>query len=166
LFHDATMAVPTAPFKRLGRRRGAFSAGNAQPLGHYRTRTTGQGPPMKHFDFFPSDETIAQTLGVSEQFKALEPYSSWFGYPIWLAVAGFFFVLEMLVPPVRTSWILAAAVVTGVVVKLGEVYGWGHFSLGEQVAMFVLTAALAFGVRTAASHVPAARVVRGGVEDV
>ena len=93
---------------------------------------------MTQFGFFPSDERIAQALGIADGWAALEPYAWLFGYPMWCAVAAFFFALEMLAPRCRTSWILGAALITGVVVKLGQVYGWGHFSLGEQVAMFLL----------------------------
>jgi membrane protein implicated in regulation of membrane protease activity len=93
---------------------------------------------MTQFNFFPSDERIAQLFGLSPQWEALQPYSDYLGYPMWCALAALFFLLEMLFPRCRTSWILASALITGVIVKLGQVYGWGVFSLGEQIAMFAL----------------------------
>lgn len=94
---------------------------------------------MSQFYFFPSDDAIAHAFGFSWQFEAFQAsYSAYFGYPFWCGVAAFFFVLEVLIPRCRTSWILVAAIITGVIVKLGDVYGWGAFSLGEQIAMFLL----------------------------
>lgn len=109
---------------------------------------------MKQFDFFPSDDTIAHVLGLSEQFEALQAYSSYFGYPMWCGVAAVFFVLQVLIPRCRTSWILASAIITGVIVKLGDVYGWGTFSLGEQVVMFLLItiAMFCFWLATVVKH--------------
>jgi membrane protein implicated in regulation of membrane protease activity len=107
---------------------------------------------MKHFDFFPSDDRIAQSLGLSGQLEALQPYSDYLGYPMWCAIAAVFFVLEMMIPQCRTSWILASAIITGVIVKLGDIYSWGLFSLGEQGVMFFLITIATFCVWRTASR--------------
>jgi hypothetical protein len=102
----------------------------------------GKDDDMTQFGFFPSDDRIAQALGLVDGWAALQPYAWLFGYPLWLSVAAFFFALEMLFPRYRTSWILAGALLTGVTVKLGQVYEWGRFSLGEQIVLFVLFSAI------------------------
>lgn len=121
---------------------------------------------MTQFDFFPSDARIAEALGMSAQWEAAQSYAWLFGYPFWCALAAAFFVLEMLVPAVKTSWIMFAAILTGIVVKLGEVYGWGRFSFGEQTAMFLMAACALLALRLlAAVHRPTAHGRTGEAEE-
>lgn len=106
---------------------------------------------MDFSSLLPADETIAALLGVSWYWDEIVPYLDLFGHLVWYCLGALLMLLAMVLPRGPFFAPLIAALTTGVLVKLAEVYAWGRISYLEQLIIFVAIA-LAIGAGRAVLH--------------
>ena len=95
----------------------------------------------------PTDEAVAALLGVSSYWDEVVPYLDLFGHLVWYCLGALLMLLAMVLPRGPFFAPLIAALATGVLVKLAEVYAWGRISYLEQVVIFVAIALVVGGGR-------------------